>query len=39
MKQELWFRYAVCLTLIWAVILLGVYGTAYTSSQFIYFQF
>lgn len=38
-KQELWFRYALCLTLIWAVILLGVYGTAYTSSQFIYFQF
>lgn len=38
-KQELWFRYAVCLTLIWSVILLGVYGTAYTSSQFIYFQF
>lgn len=39
MKQELWFRYAVCLTLIWVVILLGVYGTSYTSSQFIYFQF
>ncbi len=39
MTQEIWFRYAVYLLLIWSVILLGVYGTAYTSSQFIYFQF
>ncbi|MCM1468267.1 MAG: MBOAT family protein [Alistipes sp.] len=38
-KQECWFRYALYLALIWSVILLGVYGTAYTSSQFIYFQF
>lgn len=37
--QEIWFRYAVYLVLIWSVILLGIYGTAYTSSQFIYFQF
>lgn len=37
--QEIWFRYAVYLALVWSVILLGVYGTAYTSGQFIYFQF
>lgn len=37
--QEPWLRGLVYLGLIWAVILLGIYGVGYDTSQFIYFQF
>lgn len=38
-RQELWFRWLVYFILIWSVILFGIYGIAYDSSTFIYFQF
>ena len=38
-KQPLWFRWILYLGLIWYVILFGIYGINYDSSQFIYFQF
>lgn len=37
--QTLWFRWILYLGLIWCIILFGVYGIDYDSSQFIYFQF
>lgn len=37
--QETWFRVLVYNLLIWAVIMLGIYGAGYDTSQFIYFQF
>lgn len=37
--QQVWFRFALYLFLIWSCIMLGIYGVSYTSSQFIYFQF
>lgn len=38
-KQGLWFRYFVYLAGIFAVLIFGIYGPTYDSSQFIYFQF
>lgn len=38
-RRNICIRYALYLFAVWAVILLGVYGTAYDASQFIYFQF
>lgn len=38
-KMPLWRRWIIYAGLIWSCILLGIYGIAYTSSQFIYFQF
>lgn len=38
-KQRLWFRWALYLGIIWSIIMFGIYGIDYTSSQFIYFQF
>ena len=38
-RQTLWFRWILYLGLIWCVILFGIYGVDYDSSQFIYFQF
>lgn len=38
-EQELWFRWALYMGLMWTTILFGIYGTAYDSSTFIYFQF
>lgn len=32
-------RWIFYLVLVWSIIMFGIYGTAYTSSQFIYFQF
>lgn len=38
-RQTLWFRWILYLGLIWCIILFGIYGIDYDSSQFIYFQF
>ena len=38
-KQELWMRWMLYLGLIWCTIMFGIYGIAYDTSQFIYFQF
>ena len=38
-EQCLWFRWAVVLVLIGAVLVYGIYGIRFESSQFIYFQF
>ena len=38
-EQCLWFRWLVILLLIAAVLIFGIYGTKFESSQFIYFQF
>lgn len=38
-KQKLWFRWLIYLGLIWSVIMFGIYGVGYDTSQFIYFQF
>lgn len=38
-RQMFWFRWILYLGLIWSVILFGIYGVGYNSSQFIYFQF
>ncbi|MCI8597699.1 MAG: MBOAT family protein [Lachnospiraceae bacterium] len=38
-RQEIWFRWILYLGLIWSIIMLGIYGIDYDSSQFIYFQF
>lgn len=38
-QQTLWFRWILYLGLIWFIILFGIYGVGYDSSQFIYFQF
>lgn len=37
--QMKYLKYAVYLGLIWGVIMFGIYGVAYNTSQFIYFQF
>lgn len=39
LKQELWFQFAVCLAGIAIVLTFGIWGTAYDSTSFIYFQF
>ena len=38
-EQCIWFRWAVILLLISAVLVYGMYGIKFESSQFIYFQF
>lgn len=38
-RQGLWFRYALYLGALFAVLIFGIYGVNYDSSQFIYFQF
>lgn len=38
-SQELWFRYALYLIAIFAILIFGVYGSGFEASQFIYFQF
>ncbi len=38
-KQNLWFRWIVILILLFMIIIFGIYGPDYTSSEFIYFQF
>lgn len=38
-KQELWFRWSVYLILMWSIVMFGIYGSAYDTSTFIYFQF
>lgn len=37
--QEIWFRWFLYLGLIWTTIMFGIYGIAYDTSTFIYFQF
>lgn len=37
--QTRWFRWILYLGLIWSIIMFGIYGISYDSSQFIYFQF
>ncbi len=39
LKQNLWFRWTVLITLIIACVVYGAYGIKFDSSQFIYFQF
>ena len=38
-KQDLWFRWLFYITSIMTVLLLGMYGPSYNSSDFIYFNF
>lgn len=38
-KQEMWFRLLIYNILIWSIIIFGIYGAGYDTSQFIYFQF
>lgn len=38
-KQEVWFRGIIYSALIWTIIMFGIYGKAYDTSAFIYFQF
>lgn len=38
-KQEIWFRWLICFTLLWVTIMFGIYGPEYDTSTFIYFQF
>lgn len=38
-SQEVWFRGLIYLGLIWTIIMFGIYGVAYDTSTFIYFQF
>lgn len=38
-EQCIWFRWSVMLLLIGAIIVFGIYGIEFDSSQFIYFQF
>ncbi len=37
--ENLWFRWLIYLTAFWSVLLFGIYGVDYDTSQFIYFQF
>lgn len=38
-KQNLWLRWGIYLLSIWSVLVFGIYGPGYDSSQFIYMQF
>ena len=38
-EQNIWFRWLVYYGLIFAILILGVYGPEYDASTFIYFQF
>lgn len=37
--QNLWFRWGIIYTLLYSVIIYGIYGPSYDPTQFIYFQF
>ena len=39
MKQGIWFRWMIYLAAIFGVLIYGIYGPAYSASEFIYFQF
>lgn len=39
MKQGMWFRWLVYLGLLFMIMMYGAYGTDYTQTEFIYFQF
>ncbi|MBO6015961.1 MAG: MBOAT family protein [Lachnospiraceae bacterium] len=39
LSQGIWFRWAVYLGLLFAILIFGVYGNVYEQTQFIYFQF
>lgn len=39
LKQNLWFRYAVMVLLVAAILVYGEYGINFDSNQFIYFRF
>ena len=39
LRQQLWFRWLVYFAMIFAVLLLGIYGPAMDASAFIYAQF
>ena len=39
LAQELWFRYAICISLVLFILNCGCYGEAYNPASFIYFQF
>ena len=38
-RQKFWIRWIIYVSLIWSIIMFGIYGKAYDASQFIYFQF
>lgn len=38
-QQEIWFKWILYMALIWSIIMFGIYGIAYDTSTFIYFQF
>lgn len=38
-RQGLWFRWGIYYAAIFSVLILGIYGSGYDASQFIYFQF
>ena len=38
-RQNLWFRWAVCLAAIFAVIIFGLYGHGFNASDFLYMQY
>ncbi|MBO6015964.1 MAG: MBOAT family protein [Lachnospiraceae bacterium] len=37
--QSLWYRWFIYLFLLCAILIFGIYGTAYDATEFIYFQF
>ena len=39
LRQNIVIRWLIYALAVWSVIMLGIYGVSYTSSQFIYFQF
>lgn len=38
-QEKLWFRWLIYLAAFWCVLMFGIYGVDYDTSQFIYFQF
>ena len=38
-KQQVWIRWSLYFLLLWVVLMLGIYGPAYDTGSFIYFQF
>lgn len=38
-RQNIWFRWLVYYGIVFAILILGMYGPEYDSSAFIYFQF
>lgn len=39
MKQGIWLRWLIYLVGIFGILIYGIYGPAYSASEFIYFQF